>query len=132
MQFNQHLAEKYIAASRHTGTGKDEIHNSAFKYGSAECVKHIAKLFDAFTKGQLLLSVINKRLFVVLQKSDRDDGRSLSADGIYRRPGDLCPLALIKNCDNKCVAGICNWIVKLLWRLLLVPSRMASPEEGSF
>ena len=45
-----------------------------------------------------------------LMKSDREDDRTLSTDGIYRHPGDLRLLTL-KNSDNKSVAGICNWMI---------------------
>ena len=142
-QFSQHLAELYIASLRHTGTGKDGIHNYCFKFGNVECVRFIVRLFDAFCNGagsvktpccqvgagsarkgscqvgagstfcngENLPLDINDGLFVFLQKNDKDDDKSLSAEGIYRHPGDLRPLTL-KNADNKCVAGICNWIIK--------------------
>ena len=95
---------------RHTGIGKDGTHTFSSKYGNAECVRYIVRLFDAFCNGEPLPLDINHGRFVLLQKSDRDDDRYLSADGIYMHPGDLRPLTS-KHCDNKCVAGIRNWIV---------------------
>ena len=56
------------------------------------------------------LADINEGLFVFLMKSDREDDRTLSTDGIYRHPGDLRPLVL-KNYDKESVAGICNWMI---------------------
>ena len=111
VQFTQHLVEKYIASLRHIGTGMDGIHNFCSKSGNSECVRYIVRLFDAFTNGEPLPLDINDGLFVFLQKSDRDYDRSLSAEDIYGHPGNLRPLTL-KNCDNQCVARICNWIVK--------------------
>ena len=70
-QFTEELAGKCLASLRHTGTGKDGIHNFCSKYGNEYCAKYIVKLFDAFCNGEALPLDINEGLFVYLQKKSK-------------------------------------------------------------
>jgi len=111
VNFSEHLAQMYVQSLRHTGTGKDGIHNFCFRFGCRSSTEFIVRLFDAFANNMPLPTDINEGLFVFLAKGDKADDLTLSHEGIYRGPTDLRPLTL-KNADNKIVAGITNWIIK--------------------
>ncbi len=70
-QFDIHLVEAYIAHLRHTGCGKDGIHNFCFRYGDLRSTQYLVRLFDAFTSGVSLPRDINDGLFCFLSKADR-------------------------------------------------------------
>ncbi len=78
-QFDAHLVTAYIAHLRHTGSGKDGIHNFCYRYGDVHSERFIVRLFDAFTSGEALPFDINDGVFCFLSKADKDDDLSLSA-----------------------------------------------------
>ena len=104
-QFDIHLVVAYIAHLRHTGSGKDGIHNFCFRFGDLRSTKFLVRLFDAFTNGDSLPADINDGLFCFLSQADKDDDLALSKEGVFRDPSELRPLTL-KNADNQIIAGI--------------------------
>ena len=109
--FSQNLVGNFVSRLKHTGTGKDGVHNFCFRFGGETVIRYLVKLIDAYFNEQPLPEDINDGLFVFLSKADREDDSALSSAGIYRTPTDLRPLTL-KNTENKIVAGVCNTIIK--------------------
>ena len=65
--FSETLVEKYIQHLKHTGTGKDGIHNFRFRFGAKYVIKYLVTLFDAFCNGIALPTDINEGLFCFLE-----------------------------------------------------------------
>ena len=103
--FTRHLASEYVSKLKHTGTGKDGIHNYCFKNGGTYAIDYVVKLMDAHFNCRSRPADINDGLFAFLSKVDLGDDSALSQEGVYRSPDDLRPLTLT-NADNKLVAGI--------------------------
>ena len=103
--------ERYVDSLKHTGTGKDGIHNFCLKFGCRSTLLFGMRLMDAHMNCKPLPADINDGLFAFASNTDKDDDHLLSGEGIFRCPGDLRPLTL-KNADNKMVAGITYWIIK--------------------
>ena len=65
--FDRALVEAYVMHLKHTGTGKDGIHNYCYKFGTKHVIDFLVFLFQAFTaepgSGPILPSDINDGLF---------------------------------------------------------------------
>ena len=112
-QFDPLLVSHYLQKLKHTGSGKDGVHSFCFKLGGQYVVQYLVRLIDGFFNCKQLPEDINDGLLVFLSKADKDDDKDLSSEGVYRSPLDLRPLTL-KNSENKVVAGVINWIIKLV------------------
>ncbi len=66
-QFDINLVIAYVAHLRHTGSGKDGIHNFCFKYGDRRSIEYLVRLFHE--RGCCTPSRYKRRLILFLIKS---------------------------------------------------------------
>ncbi len=102
LNFDMFLMERYVDSLKHTGTGKDGIHNFCLKFGCRNTLLFGMRLMDAHMNCKNLPADINDGLFVFASATYKEDDHLLSGEGIFRCPVDLRPLPL-KNADHTIV-----------------------------
>ena len=105
------LIDDYLFSLKHTGLGKDGVHNYCWKYGGEHAKHFIIRLLDAHTTRGERPDDVNEILKIFPPKGVAEDDFLVDTKGVFRHPSELRPLGL-KNAENKIVAGICNWCIK--------------------